>query len=421
MMDRKKKNYKISIVFCITTLISLLLLLICFLESRGELISSFFFHDSLDSGMDFFHSLEYVNRRSPYADMNTLYPPLANLFFWVLLRIFVPDPIRNSWLYDFTESISMRGTSLDLRTAQSTFIIYILFVVFMSCVIFGYICNFLQIKHNKQKVALACIFSYGYLYALERGNVIILCFLLLLVFLKNRNSEDRLSRELSLIALAVAAGLKLYPALFGIILLRDKNWKAAIRAIIYGILSLILPCFFFKEGIAGLASWIRIVLGFSENGSISAAGTGIRNIIIAIEDFCNSFLGTNFEWGGNIFVQVLITVVVLTIALLIRSEWESVLLIVMAMLLFQDQGAYMLVMFNIPMLCFMNEETQFSNKNILQFIGMLACILPLPLFDQHEIFYPHIFIVQVTLIIMTLYYIILFLKEEIASIRKNKF
>ena len=40
---------------------------------------------------------------------------------------------------------------------------------------------------------------------------------------------------------ALAAGLKLYPAIFGLLLLFDKKYKEAIRLVVYGILAVVIP------------------------------------------------------------------------------------------------------------------------------------------------------------------------------------
>lgn len=66
-------------------------------------------------------------------------------------------------------------------------------------------------------------------------------------------------RELALVALAVAAGLKIYPAFLGVMLLRNRDFKAAIRTVFYGIAALVLPVFAFQEGVYGLQLWLKIL------------------------------------------------------------------------------------------------------------------------------------------------------------------
>ena len=40
---------------------------------------------------------------------------------------------------------------------------------------------------------------------------------------------------------AIAAGFKLYPAFLGVLLLRDKNYLAAVRTVLYGVVCPVLP------------------------------------------------------------------------------------------------------------------------------------------------------------------------------------
>ena len=68
---------------------------------------------------------------------------------------------------------------------------------------------------------------------------------ILLIYAFTYNSESKGTREIGLIALAFAFSLKLYPVIFGWILIRDKRFKDAIRCAIYGIAMIVLPAFAF--------------------------------------------------------------------------------------------------------------------------------------------------------------------------------
>ena len=89
---------------------------------------------------------------------------------------------------------------------------------------------------------LSSIFIYAY----ERGNLIQLTVVLSTIFLLCYNSKNKIIKEISFICLATAAALKIFPALFGILLLFDKKYKEAMRLIIYGINFTSLPFLFFE-------------------------------------------------------------------------------------------------------------------------------------------------------------------------------
>jgi hypothetical protein len=136
----------------------------------------------------------------------------------------------------------MRGTERDLRLQQATMM---LFVVFVIVVVLGIVSMTERLTRScggrKKLLAFCAVFSYGVLYGLERGNILLLCWPLMAFFILYRNSEKPLLRELACLALAIAAGFKLYPAFLGVLLLRDKNYLAAVRTVLYGVVCLCFP------------------------------------------------------------------------------------------------------------------------------------------------------------------------------------
>ena len=83
------------------------------------------------------------------------------------------------------------------------------------------------------------------LYLLERGNIILISTLFTGIYIFTYDSKSKLAREIGLFSLAFAFSIKLYPAALGWMLLADKRYKEALRCVIYGILLLIIPSFFF--------------------------------------------------------------------------------------------------------------------------------------------------------------------------------
>ena len=57
----------------------------------------------------------------------------------------------------------------------------------------------------------------------------------------NYESDDPVKRELALIALAFATCMKLYPVIFGVLLLRKDKLKEATRCIVSGLVLFIVP------------------------------------------------------------------------------------------------------------------------------------------------------------------------------------
>lgn len=347
-------------IYCWATVACLAVLLAIFLVSRGELVHQFFFHDPSDTGMDFFHSIEYVKGRMPYGLFGTLYPPLANLLFYVLYR-FVPESQSEKWAQSLQSSTNMKGSEQDLRLQQATMLLFIFFVVLVVLGMIAMAERATRGCDGRRDLLMLCIvFSYGVLCGLERGNILLLCWPLMVFFVLYRNSQNPILRELACLALAVVAGLKLYPAFLGILLLKDKNYIAAIRTVIYGIVCFIFPLFFFNEGLYGLTLWIRVLFAFSENNVNPWVGNGFPNIIQSVGRLIDHFTGTRLAFGNYAIWGFMMAALLLICAMFMDCEWKCVTSSVLAILMFQSQYDYVFCLFLIPLLLFFAQEKTYA-------------------------------------------------------------
>jgi len=110
-----------------------------------------------------------------------------------------------------------------------------------------YLMFILYVNLNERNAALKSLFILvvmglpGHLQAIISGNQIALSALFAAFYVFNYKHQDRLIREFALISLALAAGLKLYPAFLGLLVLYEKDYRALIRLVLYGVLSFIIP------------------------------------------------------------------------------------------------------------------------------------------------------------------------------------
>ena len=74
---------------------------------------------------------------------------------------------------------------------------------------------------------------------------LLLSSLLLFGFTALKDSKEAWKREAAIPLLAVAAGLKLYPAVFGLLYLQERRWKEAARLTVYGLFLVFFPFIFF--------------------------------------------------------------------------------------------------------------------------------------------------------------------------------
>lgn len=217
--------------------------------SHGNILDSYFVNDYHDTSMDYFNMVSYLDEGNPYI-MDANYPPMC--FF--ILRIF----------YHFIPTFLRGGNGFyykDLMHAQILYIIYTSFLLISTW-------ELTKKSHDgnyfEQILLATCVvFSGPILFALERGNLILICLPCLVVFIKFYNSTEKTKRWCAYIALSIAASIKLYPALFGILILQKKRYKEAIQTIILGLVMFILPCLAF-DGLKSISGMLHGIVASSE-------------------------------------------------------------------------------------------------------------------------------------------------------------
>ena len=230
------REHKIAAAFVTLSGAALLYYMLFILIRGSDAVLHSFMLQGDDFLMDYYNSVRDVAQGTGvYTDRHVIYPPMANLIMLIFSR-FMPAAYLNT---DFVD----RRYWVQYPSAICSLLFYLGIPVLLLLLI----CYRQYKKGNKTRCALAVavLFAYPVLYAMERGNIILWSVVAVLYYVFHDDSESRVHRELSLLALAFAFSLKLYPALLGFLLVADKRYKDAIRAATYGILLLVLPCFFF--------------------------------------------------------------------------------------------------------------------------------------------------------------------------------
>ena len=224
---------------------------------NGSFADIFFLRGG-DFFMDFFNSVRDASQLSGvYTERKVIYPPMANLIFLLLSRFTPADYNATDFIsrYDWIKYFSplMLLTICALLCGVALF-----FAVYRSIT-----CGTEPVR---ALFAFLALFSAPILYLIERGNILILCLLSLLIYAATYNSKSALAREVGIIALAFAFSIKLYPAIFGWCLVADGRTRDAVRCAIYGGLMLLIPSFFFGGPIC---FWwmIQNIFSFSTEGT----------------------------------------------------------------------------------------------------------------------------------------------------------
>lgn len=370
--------------------------------------------------MDFFHSMEYVYGRTPYETFHTLYPPLANLFYFILV-CFVPRRVADHWARSYESSVGMRKTALDLRTER---IPILLFVTFVGLCLFFLI--WMTRRFSKSMAApltggivFGVVFNYGVLYAVERGNLILLVLpLCLFYFLFYRDERTWLS-EAAVLCLAIAAGLKLYPAVFGLLLLKERRFAQAGRAIVYGLAALLLPFLAFHEGFGGLSIWIKEVVSFGNRDVPGLVGNGFVNGFCRIGHYLQRFIGLDIgsAWVG--YAAIGASVLLLVAAFFLKKEWSAVFALTLAAMGYSPQADYIYALVLIPLLMLLRDEDKFRWENTLPYLAMMIMSLPLPLFYETGRTYPHSALCQAAMLLSACWCLYQAVKDNVRPRRES--
>lgn len=209
------------------------LIMIC---TNSQYINSYFHNMDGDTFQDYFNML--IVLRTPHHaiyETKVIYPALC-FCLWNILFAMIP--------------YSHQGmSSIDLRNYQPALLGFVLCLLVTVIVLW----ELLKKNYHGNGVksclfALSILFSGPILFAIERGNIILLALLFLMVFALLYNSESKYFRYISYIALALSASIKIYPALFGVLIISHKRWKEAFGAVVIGALIFIIPFLYLCGG-----------------------------------------------------------------------------------------------------------------------------------------------------------------------------
>ncbi len=333
---------------------------------------SLFFSRMGDFWADFLNTVGYCAQRDPYNNLSYVgwehkqYPPLAYVLFYVFSRFIV----NIDYYYNQNYFLDMYKEPLFLY-------------MMLICHIFIFIVLFELLKAYKNggklfKVgtAAAILCSYPILYVLERGNNYLLTIVFVLIFFVEYKNENSILREIALIALAVAFGLKLSPAIFGMLLLYERRWKEAIRTAIYGIIVLFVPFMFFTDGINNFLYFIR-------NISISAQAHSPLSGISILGSFAyvNQILGIGYNLEDKKQILLIcnysICFLLSCFSFLYKKQWQKILALTLVALSISGQaGGYSSLLFIPFVVSFLNEEKHRIIESIVILIAIFMVFCP---------------------------------------------
>ncbi|MBQ7583472.1 MAG: DUF2029 domain-containing protein [Lachnospiraceae bacterium] len=405
---------KYAVLYVSLTMTCVIFLISHFVSSHGEYARYFFWKDEIDTGMDFVNSLAETVDAVPYSRYHSIYPPVANAYFYAL-QTMLPDEVKSLIPDTHEEVVGLRQTVSDLRMHQSVLLLLVLHSVLSVLSVFCIVVYKFRScgAPGAMFIGEAAILSYGSLYAIERGNVILLTAGLLMLFLFGYDSLDPGVRSMAYCSLVLSACVKIYPAIFGLMLFDGKKhgralWIPAAGMTLSGLfLSLASFCLF--GGIKDIPVFLNNLLAFnSDSGCDLYSRYGMRGIVEHAMSELYKHTGISLPDHGGIADLLL----ALSIAALLFSVYthfrcgdagyRAAFDLSVIAVLFQTQSSdYMLCLFIPVILMLIWNEPEPTQDNAVYFILLLGLVLPYytrETSDRIDLLVHHVEVVQFILL-----------------------
>lgn len=357
-------------------LLAELTLLIAAYITRGEAFQNLLYADIEDTYMDFYKVI--ISGKSPYTQGN-IYPPLIQVILGGLGH-FIPYEFRDQGAFVVRES----------QLGMMVLLIWMIIQIYLFAVLFRLL--YKSSAHGKDYIwerellLLLLLLSLPFLWCFERGNSIFLALVCLIPYILWYHSENKWLRLLAYIGLSASASIKIYPAIFGLLLVREKRFKQAFQLLATGILVFLLPFLLLERENRNPMSLIQNILHattvFSQNG------TGYRHDLDTTFRVLGNFVGADFTFVGKV-ITLLLGVVGLWLFFTRKEmpQWKVCGILTLLMILVPGLNyTYSLIFMSVPLVLFLHDESECSTgMQVTYAVLFLLIFIPVILPNNNDI------------------------------------
>lgn len=390
----------------VTTFIGLLLAILVIsiivgIITGGRSFAYTLLQDSHDTFMDHFKSV-VTAADGPYTKHTSSYPPLITLVYWGY------DIFSEPFTTDFNPSYPHAFNMRDSQIPMMYFVITIMVVMAAFYHVLEKFCEDRISRNQFKLIFILILLSYPVIYGLERGNCTFLAVLFSILYLCGYKSENKYIRIASYVCLGIAAGVRILPAILGILTLKNKGIKEFAYCVVIVTVLLIGP-FIFTDGN------IFMILDYALDYMEKIAG---RDGLINITDFAAMFGLT-----GSAVIAIAVMVMFALIGLVVfdknMEEWQAItILCTLVIICFSFTAPYMYLYMIIPTYYFLTREREDTTINLIATVcfAMIFALLPAFSYD-HGIL---VTIKSLALIILLVMLIGLSLKKILSRPKEGK-
>lgn len=330
-----RKEASMGNYFSIGVLISVAVYWLIMLVTRSANIDAYFVTDHTNTAMDYFNMLSMAGMPDPWIQ-NANYPAMCFLIL-KLLGYLIPEA-------EIADAFALRNN----MSAQFGYFIFML-----ACLIIIWeTARHMAKGTNCEKILFCCalIFSGPMLFLLERGNILIAALAFSMLYLLLYDSDKLSYRIVGYFCLSIAAAIKIYPAVLGLLTLSKKRYKEAVMLVVIGGVCFLAPFFAFD----GFASLREMLIGIScANGAQSSIGLGINFCMNNLLQIIGAFFGNKIASVPG-WVSLASACFCLCLFAVSTQEWQKLYALVLLCIWFPGFSyTYTLVLLFLPIISFL--------------------------------------------------------------------
>ncbi len=315
-----------------------------------------------DGMMDFYNPMKSTLKGNyfeagHYTAGTSTYPPVARAILWMLGKC-LP-----------TEAQFASGKGIREHAAG---LMLVIFVFLIACLILFKVYSKLTPK-GFGMITIGALFCSHMFFLYSRGNTLIFVLVFSALFLAGYKSENPVLRHLSYACLGLAAAIKIYPVVLGLLVVREKRVKHILQCIAYGVAFCVVP--FLIIGVDELMLYVRNVTTYLGDSAMHNR-EGLLSYGAILATLADRLLG-NAEIGTAIAKYTLLPLVALlgVCACISKKEWKAVMAVMLIQVLYPGASvSYCGVLYALPMLVFAKEAGEQRREYLYAglFIAMLA-------------------------------------------------
>ena len=373
---RKINLYFVAIM---TVLIGLFLICLFFPPMTSLLAHQkvLIFQDGRDLFADFFNVLRYMSDEAGfyYSQLNA---SDGHSGF----------PISLAPMYPFAQLVDYSKMTLQdcwaSHSAMLSCVVFLVTVLFFFWDSLNRVCQ----KYGVSRwnlVILLC--SSVFIFSVERANVIFIGAALINYYLVYYDHRDRTMRYLALTSLCLAAALKGYPALFGLLLLKERRYRDIAFCVILTLLLVFVPFLFLEHGLDTIPQMVKNTATNSATYLHSLNCLWGFHRVIHMACLIGHVPEAAIDTIIAVARMVAAVLVLLTIGLVLLEDRLSrqLLLIACAILLYPVNSGFYCGLYFFPVILIFfsrGEATRRSDYVILLLLCMVICPLQLTLLHK---------------------------------------